>query len=75
MIELLARTDATMIPNERDQPLSHQVAEACADEYDNEFSTAWMTAVAQAWAADWDDPREDIYSIDDGMPAHIAGDA
>ena len=38
------------------------------DEADDEFSNAWAGAVAQAWATDWNDPREDIYTLDDGNP-------
>lgn len=67
-----------MISDQPGQPMqmpSDQVADLGPDEYDNELSNAWMIAVAHAWAADWDDPREDIYSIDDGMPAKRAGDA
>ena len=34
----------------------------------------WATAVPHAWAADWSDPREDIYSPNDGEPiAHRGG--
>ena len=29
---------------------------------------SWITGVNQAWAEDWDDPREDIYTINDGEP-------
>ncbi|HEV3260834.1 MAG TPA: hypothetical protein VG013_28540 [Gemmataceae bacterium] len=29
---------------------------------------SWAIGVAQAWAADWSDPREDIYSLEDGVP-------
>jgi hypothetical protein len=28
----------------------------------------WAAAIAQAWAADWSDPREDIYTLEDGKP-------
>jgi len=28
----------------------------------------WAIGVARAWAADWNDPREDIYSLEDGTP-------
>lgn len=28
---------------------------------DDPDETCWSQAVAQAWAADWSDPREDIY--------------
>lgn len=36
---------------------------------DDELSTAWAQAIAHAWAKDWDDPREDIYTLDDGEPS------
>jgi hypothetical protein len=29
----------------------------------------WGAAVAQAWAADWSDPHEDIYTLEDGEPS------
>ncbi len=29
----------------------------------------WAAAVARIWAADWSDPREDIYTMEDGVPA------
>ena len=29
---------------------------------------SWARAVAKAWMADWSDPREDIYTLDDGEP-------
>ena len=28
----------------------------------------WAAAIARAWAPDWSDPREDIYTIADGEP-------
>ena len=31
---------------------------------------AWDAAVAGEWAAEWSDPREDIYSQDDGEPVN-----
>lgn len=31
-------------------------------------SSAWARGIAQAWAADWSDPREDIYTLEDGKP-------
>jgi hypothetical protein len=33
---------------------------------------SWSAAVAARWEADWSDPREDIYSLDDGKPEHEA---
>jgi len=38
------------------------------DDADNEFSDAWMKAIAQAWAAELSDPRDDIYTLEDGEP-------
>ena len=29
----------------------------------------WAQGIAREWAADWGDPREDIYTPDDGEPA------
>ncbi|MBL8799118.1 MAG: hypothetical protein JNM56_34855 [Planctomycetia bacterium] len=34
----------------------------------NEMANDWAKAVAHAWAADWSDPREDIYTLNDGKP-------
>lgn len=31
---------------------------------------SWITGVNQAWAEDWSDPREDIYTINDGESFH-----
>jgi hypothetical protein len=28
----------------------------------------WADAVSREWAAEWNDPREDIYTITDGEP-------
>lgn len=32
----------------------------------------WDAAVARDWAEDWSDPREDIYTLDDGEPVDDA---
>ena len=29
---------------------------------------SWARAVIQLWARDWSDPREDIYTLEDGEP-------
>ena len=31
----------------------------------------WAEGVAQAWAGDWSDPREDIYTLQDGDPENV----
>jgi len=36
---------------------------------DVEASRAWSVAVATAWAEEWNDPREDIYTLEEGKPA------
>jgi hypothetical protein len=30
----------------------------------------WRGLINQAWAQDWNDPREDIYTFEDGTPSH-----
>jgi len=37
---------------------------------------AWAEGLAREWAADWNDPREDIYTLDDGeaIAAHQGDD-
>jgi hypothetical protein len=30
----------------------------------------WRGLINHAWAADWSDPREDIYTLEDGEPEH-----
>ncbi len=29
----------------------------------------WRALINQSWAKDWDDPREDIYALEDGKPS------
>ena len=33
----------------------------------------WRALVNQSWAQDWSDPREDIYTLEDGKPSHGPG--
>jgi hypothetical protein len=30
----------------------------------------WRALINHAWARDWSDPREDIYTLEDGTPSH-----
>lgn len=30
----------------------------------------WRALINHAWAKDWNDPREDIYTLEDGEPEH-----
>jgi len=33
----------------------------------------WANEVAQSWAQEWSDPREDIYTLEDGEPVNGPG--
>ena len=33
----------------------------------------WMQGIPRAWAAAWRDPREDIYTLEDGTPVDAVG--
>lgn len=35
---------------------------------EEEAGARWAAAVAAAWAGDWSDPREDIYTFEHGQP-------
>lgn len=35
---------------------------------EGESSQFWAQAVSAAWATEWSDPREDIYTLEDGKP-------
>jgi hypothetical protein len=41
-----------------------------SDEADYEFSDAWMKAIPQVWADELSDPRDDIYTLEDGEPVN-----
>jgi hypothetical protein len=30
----------------------------------------WRALINESWAKDWSDPREDIYTLEDGKPSH-----
>ena len=30
----------------------------------------WLDLINHSWATDWSDPREDIYTLEDGKPSH-----
>jgi hypothetical protein len=40
---------------------------------EDEAGAAWMQGIAREWAAELSDPREDIYSLEDGKPVDEAG--
>jgi hypothetical protein len=35
---------------------------------EEEISREWTEGIAREWAAEWSDPREDIYTIEEGEP-------
>ena len=37
---------------------------------EDEAGGMWAHGIAAAWSAELQDPREDIYSLDDGQPVH-----
>ena len=39
-----------------------------SDRHNEMEDASWIAGVNQAWAEDWNDPREDIYTSNDGEP-------
>ena len=39
---------------------------------EDEAGVAWMQGIAREWAAELSDPREDIYTLEDGTPVDAA---
>jgi len=37
-----------------------------------DMGEAWMQGIAREWAAELSDPREDIYTLEDGKPLDAA---
>jgi hypothetical protein len=37
-------------------------------ETDQAEEDLWARGIARAWEADWNDPRDDIYTLEDGEP-------
>ena len=46
-------------------PVSILIVSAVTQE---EVAGEWMEAIAQEWADELNDPRQDLYSLDDGVP-------
>lgn len=40
------------------------------EEEEDEFSDAWVQGIAREWEGELSDPREDIYTMEDGEPIH-----
>lgn len=74
MIELMGHVDAqhrlhVEIPPELPPgPVKVLLAPAVEEEGEGD----WRALINQAWARDWSDPREDIYTLEDGEPSHGA---
>ena len=45
-------------------PVKVTVQAVCEDEEEGD----WRALINQSWAKDWSDPREDIYTLEDGEP-------
>ena len=39
---------------------------------EDEAGSRWANGVASEWSAELSDPREDIYTLDDGQPVNAA---
>ena len=71
-IKLKGRVDASHrltaeVPTEV-QPGEVDVVLFLSQEQEDVAEGAWAAGIAREWAADWSDPREDIYTITDGEP-------
>ena len=42
------------------------------DAEEDEAGSAWMRGISCEWAEELRDPREDIYTLNDGEPVHAA---
>jgi hypothetical protein len=40
---------------------------------EDEAGGAWENGVAREWAADLEDARQDLYTLEDGQPPHASG--
>lgn len=40
------------------------------EDEEDEFSEAWVQGISREWEAELSDPREDIYTMEDGEPIH-----
>jgi hypothetical protein len=71
-IEILGTVDdqhrlSLLVPDQV-KPGPVKVILEIADDRDDE----WSQGVAEIWARDWNDPREDIYTLKDGEPINDA---
>jgi hypothetical protein len=40
---------------------------------EDEAGTAWARGIASEWAGELGDPRQDLYTLEDGQPVNAAG--
>lgn len=40
---------------------------------EDEAGTLWQSGIAREWSSELSDPREDLYTLDDGRPVNAAG--
>lgn len=40
---------------------------------EDEVGALWSSGIAKEWAAELTDPRQDIYTLEDGQPVDAAG--
>lgn len=37
---------------------------------DDDEERDWLVLINHSWVKDWSDPREDVYTMEDGKPSH-----
>jgi hypothetical protein len=40
---------------------------------EDDAGSVWETGIAEEWSAELGDPREDVYTLEDGQPVNAAG--
>lgn len=71
-IELIGHVDeqhqlhVVLPPNIQPGPVKILVQSATEDDEEGD----WQAFINHSWAQDWNDPREDIYTLEDGEPSH-----
>lgn len=49
-------------------PGSVEILVLVQSQAEDDSGLAWMSGIASEWEPEWSDPREDIYSLNDGEP-------
>lgn len=55
-----------LLPEVQSGPVKITVRPATEEDAEGD----WQALVNHSWAEDWNDPREDIYALEDGKPSH-----